>query len=38
MGQGSYEIRPYDRDWRPLNRVLYNNPSSLSGYAAVKRE
>lgn len=32
-----YEIRPYDRDWRPLNRILYNNPSSLSGYAAVKR-
>ncbi|MCP3791620.1 hypothetical protein [Pseudomonas sp. N2-11] len=33
-----YEIRPYDSGWRPLNRILYNNPSTVSGYVAVKRE
>nr|WP_314483897.1 hypothetical protein [uncultured Pseudomonas sp.] len=31
-----YEIRPYDRRWKPLNRVLHNNPSVVSGYAGVK--
>lgn len=31
-----YEIRPYERDWKPLNRVLRNNPSMFSGYVAAQ--
>lgn len=30
-----YEIRPYDRAWKPLNRIVRNNPSALSGYAGI---
>ncbi|WP_447741398.1 hypothetical protein [Pseudomonas laurentiana] len=31
-----YEIRPYDRAWKPLNRIVRSNPSPLSGYAGIK--
>lgn len=31
-----YEIRPYDRNWKPLNRIVHGNPGALSGYAGVK--
>lgn len=31
-----YEIRPYDRAWKPLNRIVRGNPSPLSGYAGIK--
>lgn len=31
-----YEIRPYDRAWKPLNRIVHGNPSPLSGYAGIK--
>ncbi|WP_410481748.1 hypothetical protein ACJ70E_09410 [Pseudomonas plecoglossicida] len=31
-----YEIRPYDRKWKPLNRIVHHNPTVLSGYAGIK--
>ncbi|WP_087501142.1 hypothetical protein [Pseudomonas sp. SID14000] len=31
-----YEMRPYDRNWKPLNRIVHSNSSTLSGYAGVK--
>lgn len=31
-----YEMRPYDRNWKPLNRIVHSNPGALSGYAGIK--
>ncbi|MDD2106471.1 MULTISPECIES: hypothetical protein [Pseudomonas] len=28
-----YEMRPYDRNWKPLNRIVYSKPGVLSGFA-----
>lgn len=36
-----YEMRPYDRNWKPLNRIVHSAPGLLSGhagYAGVKEQ